>query len=241
MESKFCFGDRSTADYHMRIERFPGQPGAVRRRQTFIVPGRNGALHATEDAFDNFAKSYQCYFHGDFPTPAQTHAIKSWLQCSGAYQKLQDTYDPDHYWLATFAGPLDVENVLNKYGRCVVTFDCAPQAWLVSGDQICTYSVAGAIYNPTAFTAKPMITIYGTGAGTVTVGTETVKINSILDQIILDCDAQNAYRQVGDGAPENYNGNIYAPSFPELRPGENSVSFTGDITKVEIIPRWWEL
>ena len=85
------------------------------------------------------------------------------------------------------------------------------------------------------------MTVYGTGAGTVTLGQVTVPIFSIQDQLILDCDLQNAYRQSDAGILDYCNGDIYAPQFPVLQPGENPVEFTGDITGVEIIPRWWEL
>jgi phage-related protein len=53
---------------------------------------------------------------------------------------------------------------------------------------------------------------------------------------ILDCDLQNAYN--GNG---NRNMYIDAPEFPVLKNGENKISFSGGITKIQIIPRWWEL
>lgn len=241
MRNGFKFGEKGTWDFDMHVEKFPAQNVAARKTQTVEIPGRNGALHFLQDAFSNYTQAYHCYFHSRLPAPAQAHAVKAWLMSSGAYQRLEDTYDPEHFRLAAFNGPLNIENILNKYGRCTVNFDCDPRSFLKSGESVLTFTAAGQLINPTAFTALPLITIYGTAAGTVTVGTATVTINSITDPVILDCELQNAYSQLGEGAPENKNGSIKAIPFPTLFPGSNPIAFSGGITKIEIIPRWWEL
>lgn len=241
MDNGFKFGDKGTWDFDMHVEHYPSQGGPARKSNTTSVLGRNGDLHLLQDAFENYTQPYACYFHGDLPTPEQAHAIKAWLLGDGSYRRLEDSYDPNHFRLASFLGPLDIANTLNKYGRCTVNFDCAPQSFLKSGEHAVVFSAAGSLQNPTAFTALPLITVYGTSAGTVTIGSFTVAINAISDPIILDCDTQNAYSQPGEGAPVNQNGNIRAVPFPSLTPGENVISFSGGITKLEIIPRWWEL
>lgn len=241
MANWFKFGDKSTLDFDMYVERFPRQTGAQRKYSTVSVPGRNGDLHFLEDAFHNYVQPYEVYFHGTLPMPEQAHAVKAWLLGDGTYIRLEDTYDPNYFRLAAFLGPVDIENTLNKYGRCTVNFDCAPQSFLKSGEHAITFESAGSLFNPTAFTALPVITVYGAGEGSVTVGGSTVQIFSMTDTLILDCDLQHAYSQPGEGAPESQNSNIRAVPFPSLGPGENVISFSGGITKVEIIPRWWEL
>lgn len=241
MNHGFQYGDKDTWDFDMYIERYPMITGTTRKRTTTPVAGRNGDLHYIEDAFLNYQRSYECYFHGSCPTPEVTHAVKGWLYGDGSYRRLSDTYDPDHYYLAAFAGPLNVQNYFNRYGRCTVTFDCDPRAFLCSGERPVVFEASGTIYNPTGFNAKPLVTVYGSGAGNVTVGDATVEIKKLTDFIILDCETQNAYRQAGDGGAENKNGSIYAPDFPKLTPGSNAAHFTGGISKIEIIPRWWEL
>ena len=240
MSNYFRFGNHSSRDFDMHIEKIPAIKGATRKRTTASVAGRNGDLHYDEDAYTNYKQPYECYFHGDVPTPEQAHAIKAWLSGSGEYLKLEDTYDPKYYRMATFAGPLDVNNYLNKYGRCIVNFDCAPQCFLKSGDFPVTFWQHGMLFNPTSQKALPIITVYGTGSGSVTIGMCTVTIKGIDGNMILDCEIEDAYKIV-NGALSNENGNIHAPDFPKLLPGENTVSFAGDITKIEIVPRWWEL
>ena len=241
MANFFKFGDKTTLDFDMHVERYPKQIGARRRSNTVSVPGRNGDLHFLEDAFDNYTQPYECYFHGSLPMPEQAHGVKTWLLRSGSYQRLEDTYDPKYFRLASFLGPIDIENTLNKYGRCTVLFDCAPQSFLKSGEYPVPFDAPGILVNPTEFAALPLITVYGSDAGSVTIGNRTVTIKSIEDRIVLDCDLQHAYRQTGEAAPENMNAHISAPEFPKLLAGENPISWTGGIERIEIIPRWWTL
>ena len=240
MENGFSFAGKSTSDFNMLVERRPVQKGPARKRTTFSIPGRNGDLHYVQDAFENYQQPYECGFRGEKPTPEQAHAIKMWLFSSGAYQRLEDVYDPDCFRLASFVGPLDIENQLNKIGKCVVTFDCAPQSFLKSGENVVSFTSAGELQND-YFPALPLITVYGSGDGTVSVGDTVVKIIGQTDTIVLDCDLQNAYHETGEGVKENRNSYISAPSFPKLLPGVNAISWTGGVERLEIIPRWWTI
>lgn len=241
MHNGFVFGGRSTWEFDAYVEKYPRISVPARKMQTFSVAGRSGDLHIMEDAWDNYTQPYEIYFHGKLPSPEQAHAIAAWLFGPAGYQRLEDVYDPDYYRMAICKGPLDIENRLNKYGRCTVQFDCAPQSYLKHGENPVLFQAPGTLHNSTAFKANPIITVYGTDAGTVTIGSTVVEIKAISDPIILDCDRMQAYSQPGEGEPVNQNGNIYAPAFPVLAPGDNAIAFTGGITEIQIIPRWWTL
>ena len=89
---------------------------------------------------------------------------------------------------------------------------------------------------PNPFPALPLIEVTGSGDITLTVGDVDVEITGMENKITLDSETQNAY----NGAI-NLNGIINAPDFPVLREGANNISWTGDVTSVKIIPRWWTL
>ena len=57
--------------------------------------------------------------------------------------------------------------------------------------------------------------------------------------MVLDCETERAYA-MGD-VGQGLDGDIYAPVFPELTPGANRIFFSGGVSAVQIIPRWWEL
>lgn len=236
----FWFRGEHSSDYYLFVEKYPNQKSGTRRRTTVKIPGRSGELHMEENAYDNYQVPYECYFHSPKPTPDAAREILAWLNQPG-YAKLYDDYGGAYYRLASFVGPLDIENHLNKYGRCTIYFNCAPQCYLVSGQTPYAFDAPSFIINPTRFNAKPLIEVHGTGPGNVTVGNRTVAIKALEDVLFLDSEQENAYRQVGDAAAENKNGSISAPEFPELVPGENPVSWDGEITSVLVTPRWWTL
>lgn len=240
MRSSFDFAGRNSSEFDLTVEKLPTIHGPAKKYKTISVPGRNGDLHISENAYENYTQPYACWFRNpDAAPPEVAHAIKEWLLGSQGPQILTDTYDPNYYRMATYAGPMDIEHMLNGYGKCTISFDCAPQSFLKSGEFPINFENAGALYNPTAFPALPTIYVYGSGSGTVTVGDITVEILVMEDYLILDCEMQNAYTISTQGAAVNQNKHIYAPKFPVLTSGSNAVSFGGDVERIEIIPRWW--
>lgn len=229
---------RSSDDVHVVVERYPGVELAGRKLDTQSVPGRNGDLLFPQNAYQNYVQSYEIYVSAErIRLPRAMREVANWLCGPAGYQKLEDSYDVETYRRAYFAGPLDVESILHRFGRATIEFNCQPQRFLRVGDLAVQAAQGQVLLNPTAFSALPLITVTGTGAGTLTVGDVTVTINSMpRGVIVLDSDTQNAYY----GA-FNLNNTISAPEFPTLPAGESVVRWTGGITGVEIIPRWWTL
>lgn len=243
MANGFTFGGKSTSDFpNMQVEKYPGTKGAVRKYETFSILGRNGDLHAIQDAFENTTQSYECYYRGEGPTNEEAHAVRSWLQSPIGYQRLEDVYDRDHFRRAMVKGGVDIENKLNKYGRFTVTFDCDPRFFLKSGEEpIVLTEASSTLENLTDCPAQPLITVYGTGEGFLSVNGLLVHIKAISEHIVLDCEMYNAYKYYTEDVLENKNGDISAADFPVLKPGNNVIQFWGAITYIEIIPRWYTL
>lgn len=230
---------RSSDDVRLIVERYPSRTMAQRKVDVTAVPGRSGDLLSAQDAFENYEQSYSIYLSAEaVGLPRIAAGVAGWLAAPKGYQRLEDSYDLDTYRMAYYRGPLDVENIMNKFGRATISFSCKPQRWLRSGDVPISLVPGEALRNPTLFEALPRIELRGSGAGVLTVGSTAVAINSLPDGVlILDCEEQNAYGP--DGA--NRNSTISAPEFPSLPAGETPISWSGGISAVEIIPRWWTL
>ena len=99
------------------------------------------------------------------------------------------------------------------------------------------YWVRGsALYNPTLYESKPTIRVYGNG--TVTINGNTITIASGQSYIDIDSEAQDCYT---GNTNKNDKVSFSEHKFPTLKPGVNSISYTGSVTSVEITPRWWIL
>ena len=80
--------------------------------------------------------------------------------------------------------------------------------------------------------SEPVITVYGTGDITLMVGTVIVELEGITGSITLDSELQESY--TGTTSMNS----AMSGEFPLLKPGMNAISWTGEVSKVEIQPRW---
>lgn len=231
------FGGVSSDAMRVIVEYYPQRHCPERKIEKISIPGRSGDLLLAQDAFENYTQTYDVYLSAEKAgLPRVARAAMLWLQGQAGYQRLEESYDPECYRLACFAGPLDVENIFNRFGRATIAFDCKPQRWLKSGERTLQLAKSGDILHNPGMAALPLLTVYGSGPGTVTAGGATVQIKALDGNLTLDCDTQDAYN-----GTQNKNGDISAPVFPTLPPGDSAVTWTGGVQRVEIVPRWWTL
>lgn len=199
------------------------------------VLGRNGDVVFDTGAYLNMKGRAVCFALDKNVANAITGA-RSFLQASQTYRRLVTDYDPDHFIMARVANGPAVENRLNKLNPFEIEFDCKPKFFLFSGEQEISISSSGQkLINNHGGAAEPLIVVHGSGTGTITIGGCTIQLLDVTDGMVLDCDAQAAYK----GA-DNLNADVYAPEFPKLYIGENIVAFTGGIISLAITPRWWD-
>lgn len=232
------FNGISSKDLGIRVATPPEYQIPERDISTTLVPGRNGEAILNVGAFKNVKREYSVSFPADIPFSERAAAIARWLFSSSGYARLQDSYDPNVYRMAFYQETNSIESLYQEAGRTTLSFSCRPERFLLSGEEPITMTTPGKILNPTGMEALPIITIYGDGPGTVTVGGVSVNVLSIPNGFIaIDCESENAYC----GAT-NCNKNISAQyGFPKLRSGATVISWSGSITRLEIIPRWWSI
>lgn len=199
------------------------------------IPGRNGDLILETGSYENRGASVSCFCLQKDVEKAVSLAGR-FLMGKRGYRRLETSDDPDHYWMARVENSPQIAMRLRTLAPFEISFDCKPQRFLKSGESTITFNASGTIENPYGQNAKPLVTVYGQGDGVFTIGNYTVSIKGMDGVLYLDSETQNAYNNDG-----NQNNKINATIFPVIESGDNVVGFTGGITKVEIIPRWWEV
>lgn len=264
------FNGKSSSSFGIIVERYPSPNRPARRGTVLQIPGRNGNLVIEDGTYENVTLKFDVYLSAE---PANLYdraaAVADWLLVSSGYQRLMTEYEPDIFRLARFAGPLDIEAILNIHGRATLEFDCYPQRFDALGHVYSDYgslsSGSATITNTGIMIAKPMIKVTGKGnvvldfASAASGNTTEVDFafsTSKTETIILDCDLHDAYYEDGSNAnaavsfldaeasiPES--ADYFYPTFPELTPGSNTVSLsalsTGTLSGLKIMPRWWSL
>ena len=199
------------------------------------IPGRNGDLIWETGSNENRSGSASCFCLQKDVEKAISSAGR-FLMGKNGYRRLETSDDPDHYWTARVENSPQIAMRLRTLAPFEVGFDCKPQRFVKAGENAVVFTSSGSLFNQYGQIALPFITLYGQGAGRLTIGDCVVEVKALDGTLYLDSDTQNAYND-----SVNQNLNINAPVFPVLGDGEIPIAFSGGIERVEIIPRWWEL
>lgn len=196
------------------------------------VAGRSGDVLIPDGSFNNVTGTVKCYCL-DKDVAFVVTAVNEWLLKDTGYRRLETFVEPDYFRLARVKHGVNLEPRMNHMNPFTLDFDCKPQKYLKSGEWEKVFTASGKLFNPTPFPALPLITLHGSGSGSVTVGSYSISTTNC-NELVLDCEEQEAYRET-----TNANGTITG-TFPKLE-SESNISFSGGVTSVTIIPRWWTL
>lgn len=209
------------------VERIPNRYIPTRRFVEQEVAGRNGNVLLIDRSFPNVTQEYEVYLSAENTgLPSVARACAEWLCAPTGYAELKDSYDSTVFREAYLVDGMNVENALNKFGRCTITFSCKPQKWLYSGTSSTT---SLTLVNPTPFEAKPLIEV--SGSGTISINGVEIEVLDTVTDFVIDCETMNA----------SDNTKIFCLDFPVLSAGTSSVTHDNTITAIEITPRWWTL
>ena len=228
----------STDEVGIVVETPPDYEIPERNYEIIPVPGRNGDVVIDLNSYKNVVREYNIAIgeeDGDFSVLSSK--IANWLYSGHGYLRLEDSYLPEYYMMAAIIAPNNIINILQQAGRATVQFNRKPQRFLKSGDRQITVTKQTTLFNPTQFNSKPLIIVNGTGSGVVNIGGYSVKIDNLEDEITIDCELEESYK----GTDNQNNKVTLSNGYPLLVPRDNIVNFSGGITKVTIIPRWWTI
>ena len=204
------------------------------------IDGRNGNLIYETGVYENRTATAKCFALQRNVGNALT-AINRFLLSNHGYRRLETSDRPNHFWMARVANGARIEQRMRILAPFEIEFDCKPQCFVKDGEIPMYFASSGVIYNQYFHPAKPLIKLYGSGAGEINVGkyhATILDLGGLSDEkpLFLDSETMNAYNVDG-----NQNMSVNCFDFPILVDGENTINFSGGVTAVEIIPRWWEL
>ena len=201
-------------------------------RVTFTdVPGRSGSLTQLEvdDVYDDMVLTATCLI----ADPARIPEITAWLRGSGT---VTFANRQGGFYHARVVNQIPFEKILRGNPHCsfAINFRCKP-FWYLSDVEPITLTTSGSfITNPGCVASEPVITVYGSGEITLMVGMTITELE-ITDKITLDTPLMEAY------SGSTSMNSCMSGDFPSLLPGKNAVSWSGNVSRVEIQPNWRSL
>lgn len=132
---KLVFDGVDITDYGLTISGEGTYDAPERDETRFEIPGRNGDIVVDNGRYKNITVKYPVNIERDFSE--KIGALRSFLMSHKGYFRMEDSYHPDEYRMARYAGPLTFDEVgpLSKWATFELIFDCMPQRFLKSGEK----------------------------------------------------------------------------------------------------------
>jgi phage-related protein len=227
MGEYFVFKGIDSRDYSIVVNTLPPIQSAKEEGEFLKVPGRDGYLFQDHGSLAHVEKELEI----TLKDVDQLNAIKTWLRGSGNLVLSSET---DVFFKAMLIGSIDFKKLL--YLRTAkLKFVCQPYGYLESGLTVQTITVPGGLVNPGTTVSRPIITVLGTGSITLSVNSTNVILTNVVDYVTLNSEIEEAYK---DLLGKN---NDMQGVFPMFVQGNNSISWSGTVTKLEIVPNWRNL
>ena len=134
MNQNLTFGGVNTADYGIYLTGAGTFSAPERDVEYVAVPGRNGDLLIDNGRWRNIEVTYPANIPREFEYRLPEYRAR--ICAKRGYQRLEDTYHPDEYRMASFTSGLQPKPTpLNNGGQFDLVFNCKPQRYLKSGDK----------------------------------------------------------------------------------------------------------
>lgn len=238
-QAVFYYNGRYSSDFGLRTKLGMSFPSAARDRSFQAVPGREGRgdLIIDNGRFEMVERAYDCALYpvDGMTFHEQAHQIKQWLQSTFSYGDLTDDRDPGYIRRAVVNNALDLQEVLETFGKAKIIFTCKPFKESILGRQPVDLTASGALANMESFNARPEITVYGSGDITLYVNNQSIILQGVDEYITIDSQLQIAHKGT---LPQ---GSKLRSDWPILLPGVNNISWTGTVSHVSIVPHWGAL
>jgi len=220
----FIFKGIDSRDY-LIVDKLPSIFKPAKDIRRIEIEGRDGFLTQDNGSYRSIIKSVECWIKD----LSQIDYICSWLTGGG---DVLFSNEPDKKYKATIINQIDFNKIVLQYHKFIIQLDCQPHKHDVDNNPI-ILTAASVILNPGA-ASKPVIKIYGAGNIDLTINSAVIHITSVVDYVTIDGELMDCYK---DTVLKNNNMN---GEFPVLVSGSNTISWTGIVTKVEVVPnrRW---
>lgn len=259
----FTFDGVKSCDYGVWISGEATFNVPERDVEVVEIPGRNGTLTLDNGRWKNVKVTYPCYMSGDFLSGFD--AFKNAIMPKYGYLKLSDTYHPTGYRKARIYGGMQPEpGPYNKSAKFDITFDCWPQFYLDQFGDLWppVVVISSSPYTisdiPAVSKSDPLVSVFisqamgssGYKSGTVTVGDQTITFTNIWynsstwDNTYFSIDSEKKTIMASiSGVKTDISQycTLTTGKWFTIEPPSTTVSYTGNVTRLQIAPRWWRL
>lgn len=224
-------GKNSYEDFGIIISKRPNLPSPKRRVSYIDIPGRDSSLIYDERTYENITIGVECKIK-DGNLLNKIDEIKAWLFSAGE-SDLIFSFQDDKKYRGQVVNSIDFSQVIKIFSEFIMIFNCRPFKYTVKNNIFTIEESGSSIINPGSIKSEPVVSVYGKGNIELIVNETKINLMNINDKIILNSVIQDSYNDLG----ENLNNKVKG-EFINLTPGSNKFEWTGNVSKIEILPNW---
>lgn len=239
---QFIFDGVSSETLYTLIQNRPVIEAPLRKVEWRSPYGVDGDYPFDEGAYNNTEMSLYMLTNG--PNAIQDRqALYDLLDTRGTYKEFIPYFDSEKKYRVMLKDKVQFENqyFFGEKQSLSVKFTVKPYKHLVDNDPIVFTTTSKTITNPTRYIAQPIITLKGTGAVTLTVNGIPFNIVDLPNIVTLDSERYSAYQESEQGVLTSMNTKVASKDYPIFKPGDNTVTVSGNVTEVSIKPGWRSL
>lgn len=213
-------------NYHLCMVDRPNIPTAKKKIEFIEVNGReNGAL-TKEKGYEDVTFTVEFNILEDFNIKPLIRKIKAWIMKAKTL-----SFTDDYVYRKIKSVEIgDIDNQIEEYGKFQVTFIADPYEYSI--EQPFSITTPVTFVNQGTLHSLPKLTIYGTGDITTQVNGISFQVKGVNTFVIVDSDLMECYK---DTTPMN---DKMIGKFPVFKEDENTISWTGNVSRVDIETRW---
>ncbi len=228
MKPYFIYKGKNSREMGISLLKLPPIIKPERRGELITVPGRDGFLFESEDAFNGKTLEIECTFlppdgKSKEEIDALIQEILVWLDGNG---KLIFSDYPNYYYDATIINAIPIERLFKRYRRFIIAFEVQPFSKSIEPTILPVVVADEQVINVVSFfDTPPRIYLEAIGDVEVHINDTIMHLLDLESPIVIDGELMNVADELGT----NMNNHMVG-DFPMLKPGKNTISILCDDT-----------
>ncbi|AXK19121.1 distal tail protein Dit [Bacillus sp. COPE52] len=235
----FSLGGELSSDYGLVSVGERDFSAPSREVKKVKVLGQDGDLIIDQKRYNNFTRKIDGFMIvSDYrELAAKVKVLRNWLNKTAKYQELIFSYDEESVYMASHSSEVQAVMISPQIAQVSIEFDLKPEIFTPYSFMSAELTSSDTLINEFSVKALPYIKITGNGDMTLHINNRSYNYKGVDGWIEIDSQLKIVYKKE-NGVISNRSEKAVNRNFPYFEEGENNVSWTGSITKVEIVPRW---
>lgn len=221
------FKGKSTDEFGLITKDIGRRNKSKEQIERIPIPYRSGDLVIHSGSYESYSR--QMVF-----TVMDNHLLPEIFEWLDGYGELRTDIDEGGFFLASVDEEVEQSPNGPALNDLSISFLVEPFFYLNSGKRVIELKTPKTLLNAGTTESDPIITIYGSGDIKLNVNSQFVSLKGVENSITMDSKNKMCYRDTLNM------GKKMIGKYIRFNKGTNAISWTGNVTKVEIIPRWCE-